>query len=569
MVSAANLPTAAMIAANIPFVDPATGTTTKTTQALVLRAPATANTILSPVSTEIVREMEAGKLDQAGAVASFAGRIGVTQAQVLVDYSTLADAAAKQALVTEGNIDANRFALASTMVARGDVSSATGKVTGLKQAEQDAFNLEGVPRFDNLFVIILENHTNGNIDGSPFAPNITALLASGNKASNYYSTGQPSEPNYLSLGSGDDWGLTDDSMWWCLPSGDTRDTPTDALPTGQKACTNSTVHNIKDGRNMFTAMRNAGMTWSVYNESMNPGQDVRTDGIADATMTAPDNLTPALMLSFPGGLYKTKHNNSMAFDEVRNDGHFFQENRTMGGGQWDAAIQANPKRPANWDIDQLGTDLANGKIANLNYLIPDQCDDMHGITVTDTTGKVTAGDCGGNAIVTRGDNYVKKLVAKIQASTLWANPNKRVGIVITFDEGNGNYLGPASCCGWNANGAAVNGQVGEPATITEPIAQYSQGNQGNGPIIFGVLTNQKNAPTKIVDADQYSHFSFVRTMQDMFGLSDPGVPGSYMNRSKYTESFIASHIVDLPEFQASVDTHYDSVRPMAKVFKLQ
>jgi len=240
----------------------------------------------------------------------------------------------------------------------------------------------------------------------------------------------------------------------------------------------------------------------------------------------------------------------------------------MGGGQWDAAILASPKRPADWDVDQLGTDLKTGNVATLNYLIPDQCDDMHSISVKDTTGTTVASDCAGNPIITRGDNYTDYLVKKIQASPLWHNTSKRVGIVITFDEGNGNYLGAASCCGWNANGTSVNGQLGETATVTQPIVNYNKGNKGNGPIIFGVLTNQPNAPVGIKDADDYSHFSFVRTMQDMFGLADPGIPTSYMNRSKYTQAFIAANLVSLPEFQGSFNPHYDAVRPMASVFAL-
>jgi Phosphoesterase family len=566
--TATNLPVAAVIPANTAFVD-ATGATQKTTQTLVLRAPAAANKVLSPLSTEVVREMADGNIDEPTAVANIAARLGVQPADVLADPATVTDATKKQALAVETNILTNRFALASTMVARGDVSPTTSKPIAIAEAEQTVFNLEGVPRFDNLFVIILENHTNSAIDGSPFAPKITALLNEGNRATNYYSTGQPSQPNYMALGSADDWGVTDDSPWWCMPTGDTVDAPTDGIPTGQSACVNATVHNIKNGRNMFTTLKNAGMTWAVYNESMNPGQDVRVDGVADATMTAPDHANPSVLLPFPGGLYKTKHNNATTFDDVRSDGQFAQEVRTMGGGQWDAALLANPKRPASWDIDQLGTDLQNGNVANLNYLIPDQCDDMHSITVKDTTGTVTASDCAGNAIVTRGDNYTDLIVKKIQASPLWANRNKRVGIVITFDEGNGNYQGTASCCGWNATGTAVNAQVGEAASVTHPVANYKQGNQGNGPIIFGVLTNQTNAPVGLKDADQFSHFSFVRTMQDMFGVSDPGVPGSYMNRSKYTQSFIAANLVSLPEFQGSIDPHYDSVRPMATVFTLK
>ncbi len=81
-----------------------------------------------------------------------------------------------------------------------------------------------------------------------------------------------------------------------------------------------------------------------------------------------------------------------------------------------------------------------------------------------------------------------------------------------------------------------------------------------------MLNNQPSAPKGIKDTDAYSHFSFVRTLQDMFLLSDPTKDGSYMNRSKYTEKFIAQNILNLPEFAGSADTHFDSVRPMNHAF---
>ena len=81
-----------------------------------------------------------------------------------------------------------------------------------------------------------------------------------------------------------------------------------------------------------------------------------------------------------------------------------------------------------------------------------------------------------------------------------------------------------------------------------------------------MLTNQPYAPKGVVDSDAYSHISFVRTLQDMFGLADPGDDWSYMNRSKYTESFIAAHLVNLPEYANSADPHFDAVRPMNHAF---
>ena len=35
-----------------------------------------------------------------------------------------------------------------------------------------------------------------------------------------------------------------------------------------------------------------------------------------------------------------------------------------------------------------------------------------------------------------------------------------------------------------------------------------------------------------------------------------------MNRSKYTEAFIAAHLPLLPEYASSADPHFDAVRPM-------
>ena len=327
------------------------------------------------------------------------------------------------------------------------------------------------------------------------------------------------------------------------------------------------------------------MTWRTYNESMNPGQDMRTDSVADAAVIAHDNVyaphtlnnnaaqigNPALQLPLPAGLYKTKHHPGVAYQNVRSAVEFKSSNRTLGGGQWDSVMLSSTDYaiPANYDIDQFGTDLQTGDIGNLNFVIPDQCDDMHGITVQGTVPPsntlVTASDCSGNNIITRGDNYTDNVVKKIQASPIWQNPNKRVAIVIMFDEGTATS-GFNGCCGWNPGNSTVSKPLVQNAdgtfSVDSSIVGYTSGNRGHGESIFGVLNNQASAPKGIKDTDAYSHFSFVRTLQDMFGLADPAVAGSYMNRSKYTEAFIAANILNLPQYASSADTHFDSVRPM-------
>jgi hypothetical protein len=507
-------------------------------------------------------------------------RLDVPPDDVVKDPAAVADARVRQSLLRESVILTNRLALAARIADRGAMTTSA--------AQQAAMSLEGIPRYDYLFIIMLENKATSSIKNSPFAPKINAYLNNGNQFTSYFSTGNPSEPNRVAVAAGDDFGIADDAPWNCVPAGDTADLPEDALPPGMAACTNATNHNIKNQPNMFSAMSAAGMTWRVYSESMNPGRDWRLDSAGDESILAADHVypagspvgaigTPGLELRMPARLYATKHNASVNFQAVRGSADFGRNNRTMGGGQWDAALKASPKTPAGWNVDQLGADLASGDVGNLNFLEPDQCDDMHGVKVQGMTDADTsvqpASDCSGDADIYRGDNYTDDLIRKIQASPVWTNTETRTAIVIMFDEGK-DTTGFNACCGWNPSaGPSIAGRSLGPLARTAagaisivPMAQYSRGNKGHGTSVFGVLTNQPQAAKHLVDSDAYSHISFVRTMQDMFGLADPGNDWSYMNRSKYTEKFIAQNIMNLPEYAGSADTHYDSVRPMNHAF---
>ena len=577
-----------------------------------------ANIVVSPLSTEVARMMEDDNISYISARSNLAGRLGVTQEQVLTDPNAVAGNAVKTVLLAESVILSNRFAQAAKMVDRHDVSpaallanpAATGPAIGIKEAEQAVMNVEGIPRYDHIFIVMLENKATSSIRNSAFAPKINAYLNGGNQFTSYFATGNPSEPNYTALGGADDFGITDDSQWNCdatganavldLPVPDNTQPGLGKSPFA-KTCTQTAAvnHNIVSHPNLFNAMAIGGMSWRSYSESMNAGQDFRIDSVADASISVADhvyaphtlnnNAAPignaALILPLPAGLYKTKHHPGMAYQNVRSAPEFKSSNRTLGGGQWDSVLGSGTTYaiPVGYNVDQFSSDLQTGDVGNLNFLMPDQCDDMHGITLTGKVNgvgaSVTASDCvsvannvpvatGGN-IITRGDNYVGYVVEKIKASPLWTNTHKRVAIVLMFDEGNAS-TGFDSCCGWNPVSSTTvkplkqnaNGTFSPDATV----ANYYKGNRGHGQSVFGVLTNQSGAPKGIADSDAYSHFSFVRTLQNMFQLADPALDGSYMNRSKYTEKFIASNILSLPEYAGSSDTHFDAVRPMNHAF---
>lgn len=632
---------------------------------LILRASAeqiadqgVGKVVISPLSSEAQRLVEANGSSYAAEKANLAARLNgpafnlgtAAVTDPLADVNTLSGATQYAALYQDNELT-NRYTYATTKLDRKDLfpdnlavaggdprlvgltgvtltnrdgSNATPSVPTQKQApitfaqaQQAAFNVEGVPAYDNIFVVIEENKSTDVIVGNSRAVNINYILNKYNQLSTYYSTGNPSEPNYTALGGGDDFGITDDNWFGCGAVAGTPYAVTDVAFTGGTASdgqplpaqgklppatsasragysaasttcgdnpTGGTVHNIP-GDNLFTLMSKTGRTIRTYSESMNPGQDVRADSIADPAITATydatnrlngftnlDGSTPNLAgtpnFGVVNGLYKVKHGPSIAYQSARNLPEFAATNRTIFGTQYQEAdwlkATAYPV-PSGWVYDQFSKDLATGDVGNINFIVPDQCDDMHGVGSDTSCVSNNNGQANG---VMRADIYLGMVVKKIQSSALWKNPNKRVAIVVMYDEGEGGSNG--SCCGWNAGGknsgaAPVTVDANGKATATAAPSNYAAGNFGHGNSIFGIISNQQDVGTakkNVADSDAYSHFSFVRTLQDMFQIADPAVDASYLNRAKYTEAFITANITALPEFAGSADTHFDSVRPI-------
>lgn len=620
--------------------------------------------VISPASSEAQRLVEANASSYSVEKSNFASRLsgpafgqGVTFSGVdaLADVNSLSGAQ-QYAMLYEYNELANRYTYATTKFDRGDqypdalavaggdprlaayASSATLSNGGntpasvansipsdtrtsitFAQSQQAAFNIEGVPAYDNIFIIMEENKSTDAVLGNPRAPYLNELLSKYDQLTTYYATGNPSEPNYTALGGGDDFGVTDDNWFGCGATGG--NAPTDvafaggaasdgqplpaagALPpldsnhlagfstTAGQPCsaspTSGTNHNIA-GENLFTLISKAGLTIRTYSESMNPGQDARADSVADAAVSntysgsetvngTTVTVTDTTAWPVRSQLYRVKHGPSIDFQAARNLPDFYANNRTIFGQQYtEADWKKQTAYPSydvtNWIYDQFGKDLATGDVGNINFVVPDQCDDMHGVGTSGKDGESCAlggsnSNNGDNVGVTRADIYLNKVVSAIRNSALWKNPHKRVAIVVMFDEGEGSST---SCCGWNAGGknsgaAPVTVDANGKATATTQPGGYANGNIGHGNSIFSIITNGQDAGTSqlgVQDSDAYSHFSFVRTLQDMFQLADPKVDASYLNRAKYTEAFIAENIMALPEFAGSADTHFDSVRPI-------
>jgi phospholipase C len=201
---------------------------------------------------------------------------------------------------------------------------------------------------------------------------------------------------------------------------------------------------IVDKPHLGTQLRAKGLDWRAYLEDL------------PAPGWMANNVSP------PPGQYADKHTGFTNFKSTHD-------------------MSAAEKAAHLVGFDALHADLRSGKVPAFAYVIPNLCNDMHGVT----------GVCNdGNTVVMRGDAIVAGLVHEIQASPIWTKPGTNTAIVITWDE-NGSFT-PESCCVKDAN------------------------NPGGGRVATVVVTN--HGPAGVADPTPYDHYSLLRTIEDAFGL---------------------------------------------------
>lgn len=313
-----------------------------------------------------------------------------------------------------------------------------------------------VPRYAHIFVIIEENHTADEIVPNKAAPNLTHLAQSYGYAWRFYAERHPSEPNYVAILGGDTFGIGDDDAFWCKP--------------GSKdiACPHAADPGYRDhtvaAPSLASQLAQHGLSWKGYFEDIPAG--------GSRVWRSPTQASNGK----PAGLYAVKHNGFMNFRDVQNDPDLVR--KTVG-------------------FDALARDLAAGDMPNYAEIVPNQCNDMHGLPA----GANVPADCtydAGDKLISRGDATAGRLVAQIQHSPVWSKPGN-TAIVITFDEGDPTHSGGHAdgCCG---------------ATPADPD------NPGGGWIATIVITN--HGPRALTDLNPYNHYSLLRTTEDAFGIGE-------------------------------------------------
>jgi hypothetical protein len=168
----------------------------------------------------------------------------------------------------------------------------------------------------HVFLIMMENHNWSDIKNSTSAPYInTTLLPMASYAEQYYNPpgNHPSEPNYLWLEAGTNFGISNDF---------------DPVFNHQS----TTQH-------LVTLLSNSGLSWKSYQEGIS-GTDCPLTG---------------------SGEYAPKHNPMVFFDDVTNT------------NDPNSSTCISHVRP----FTELATDLQQNTEPNYSFITPNLCNDMH------------------------------------------------------------------------------------------------------------------------------------------------------------------------------------------------
>jgi phosphatidylinositol-3-phosphatase len=177
----------------------------------------------------------------------------------------------------------------------------------------------------------------------------------------------------------------------------------------------------------------------------------------------------------PPGVNAYNYSNQFNYAAKHNPMVFFTD--TNGGCN---TSTSNPLRLNYAPLQQLALDLANNTVADYNWITPDQFNDQH-TALTNGYGQFPHSSDSAN--IAQGDNFLARIVPLIMASDAYKDHGL---IVLWWDESEG----------------------GDDASRTMPFIVISR----------DVKKNVKGIPFS--DTIQYSHSSFLRTMQEIFQV-DP------------------------------------------------
>jgi hypothetical protein len=273
-------------------------------------------------------------------------------------------------------------------------------------------------------------------------------------------------PNYLAFLGGDTYGIQNDE--------------------------DENVVNL-DRQNLVDQLEAKGISWDGYFQDLPANKLDRYGPVVDGSAVK---------------LYAKKHNPFVLFDDIKND----------------------PARMSHVrDYSQLAADVNSSDAPQFAFIVPNQCNDMHGGVYSVVPGHPETPCPYGSAkddpndaqLKANADAFVQNTVETIMGSAAWT---PRSAIVVITDEND--YTGNSTTGGWeNADGCCDSPYI--PAGDTRISADWPGGTYGGGLIPAIVVTGA--GPRGIVDDTPYNHYSLLRTIEDNWHLGHIGYSGDTAN----------------------------------------
>jgi prepilin-type processing-associated H-X9-DG protein len=266
----------------------------------------------------------------------------------------------------------------------------------------------------------------------------------------------PSEPNYLWAEAGTNFGVLNDNDPFRVPGGTNQNT----------------------NQHLSTLLTKAGKTWKSYQEDIDLMRSA-SGQLIDVPL--PQNLRTSPIVSFsgifaPGYLNEYNDANQFNYAVKHNPMAFFTD--TNGGND---ITTSNPLAGLYAPLQQLAFDLAEDRVADYNWITPNQFNDQHTAL---TAG--FAGLTGDAANIRQGDNFLSRIVPVIMSSKAYKDGGV---IILWWDESESDGTS-------GDNGDDFNHTIGE--------------------IVISNLAHENENGLPYASSIDFTHSSDLRTMQEIF-----------------------------------------------------
>ena len=338
----------------------------------------------------------------------------------------------------------------------------------------------------HVFVIVLENKTYDELYGDKGSSYLSSLKSQGTLLPNYYGIGHESNPNYLALISGQ--GPNPQTQADCQSYDDFTPSPAVFDPRGNGQAVGTGCIYPPEVQTLPDQLHAANLQWRGYMEDM--GQHVGREPAHCgepaflSTAQGPRDVTQSAAAD---DQYAARHNPFVYFHSLIDSSQCHADVLPLGSGD-----------PASANA-VLAADLASADTTpNFSFISPDLCHDGHDATCADPT------EPGGIAGI---DEFLQTWVPMIEASPAFQQDGL---LVITTDESEWNQTqqDSDSCCGE------------QPGPDTPMPGITGIGGGRTGALIIGRCVG-----AGATDDTAYNHYSLLRTLEDVYGISTGGSDG--------------------------------------------